>query len=269
MSRFAQPPESLHQEDCDFYTSMFIPGVGDVFGIWDLRETVDTYLGGLNFAGKRVLEIGPASGFLTIEMEKRGAEVVALEIPEGIGWDFVPFPEQMLSPIREKQIAGMPRLTNGFWLYHAANKSKAKVIYADVYNIPDLGEFDIAVMASVLQHCQNPVRIVEQCARVARTLLITERHFPELNGAVCQLEPSQENQSWHTWWRFSPTFFTQYLGVLGFADPVVTLHSHRHVWSNASLPDLLDRWELQGSRAGEGIGVAPGLTRLHYNWKRP
>ena len=61
------------------------PGGGKIIGLWDLRQTVDDYLGRIDFAGKRVLEIGPASGFLTIEMERRGADVVAVELPEGIG----------------------------------------------------------------------------------------------------------------------------------------------------------------------------------------
>ena len=118
------PPQGLCLADCDFYHSMSIPGVGEIVGLWDLRETVDDYLGRIDFAGKRVLEIGPASGFLTIEMERRGADVVAVELPDGVGWDFVPFPEAFLAPIREKQIAGMPRLKNSFWFTHAANKSK-------------------------------------------------------------------------------------------------------------------------------------------------
>ena len=87
------PPQGLCLADCDFYHSMSIPGVGEIVGLWDLRETVDDYLGRIDFAGKRVLEIGPASGFLTIEMERRGADVVAVELPDGVGWDFVPFPE--------------------------------------------------------------------------------------------------------------------------------------------------------------------------------
>jgi len=91
------PPQGLCLADCDFYHSMSIPGVGEIVGLWDLRETVDDHLGRIDFAGKRVLEIGPASGFLTIEMERRGADVVAVELPDGVGWDFVPFPEAFLA----------------------------------------------------------------------------------------------------------------------------------------------------------------------------
>ena len=78
-------PQGSALADCDFYHSMISPGVGKIIGLWDLRQTVDDYVGRIDFAGKRVLEIGPASGFLTIEMERRGADVVAVELPEGIG----------------------------------------------------------------------------------------------------------------------------------------------------------------------------------------
>ena len=66
--------------DCYFYHTMELPGHGVMTGDWDLRRGVDEYLGNVSFAGQRVLEIGPASGFLTFEMEKRGADVVAVEV---------------------------------------------------------------------------------------------------------------------------------------------------------------------------------------------
>ena len=49
--------------------------------------------GNVDFAGQRVLEIGPASGFLTFEMEKRGADVISVEVTDEHGWDFVPYPD--------------------------------------------------------------------------------------------------------------------------------------------------------------------------------
>jgi hypothetical protein len=43
---------------------MELPGRGVIEGRdWDLRGSVDEYLGNVDFAGQRVLEIGPASGF--------------------------------------------------------------------------------------------------------------------------------------------------------------------------------------------------------------
>jgi 2-polyprenyl-3-methyl-5-hydroxy-6-metoxy-1,4-benzoquinol methylase len=95
----AAPRQFDGPESCDFYHTMDIPGLGLVQGIWDLRGYVDQYLGQMALAGKRVLEIGPASGFLTVEMEKRGAGVVAIEIPDEAEWDFVPYPASVMEPI--------------------------------------------------------------------------------------------------------------------------------------------------------------------------
>jgi len=79
-------------EDCNFYHTVEVPGIGTVTGEWDLRGHVDEYLGGYNFSHKRVLEIGPASGFLTFEMERRRANVVALEVPDDPGGTSFRFP---------------------------------------------------------------------------------------------------------------------------------------------------------------------------------
>ena len=124
--------------DCHFYHSMDIPGHGSVEGQWDLRDQTDAYLGGVAFSGKRVLEIGPASGYLTMEMEKRGAQVVALEVPDDPGWDFVPFPPEVMNPIREPRREHMRSLKASFWFVHSAHRSQAQLLYGDAYAIPTL-----------------------------------------------------------------------------------------------------------------------------------
>ncbi len=91
---FATPRKEEDLADCYFYHTMELPGRGVIEGQdWDLRGRVDEYLGNVDFAGQRVLEIGPASGFLTFEMEKRGADVISVEVTDEHGWDFVPYPE--------------------------------------------------------------------------------------------------------------------------------------------------------------------------------
>ena len=209
---------------------MEIPGYGITDGDWDLRKSWDDYLGRVPLAGQRVLEIGPASGFVTFEMEKRGASVVSVEVPEDPGWDFVPFPESFLEPIRNPRRITMDRLKNAYWFAHAAHRSNAKVLYGDVYNLPNaLGCFDIAVMASVLLHCHSPLKIIEQCARRAATLVISDMFYPELEGKpVCRLAPTAENGEWHTWWHFSTDFFIQFLQVMGFRVTQVNHHINYH-----------------------------------------
>ena len=127
-------------------------------GIGICVARVDEYLGNVDFAGQRVLEIGPASGFLTFEMEKRGADVISVEVTDEHGWDFVPYPDARLEEVFGPRRIVMQQLKNSYWFSHAALQSKAKVYYGDAYNLPAaLGEFDIAVMGAVLLHCRDPL----------------------------------------------------------------------------------------------------------------
>jgi hypothetical protein len=224
---YAAPREDVSLDNCLFYHMMDLPGIGEVGSEWDLRPNVDAYLGHTDFAGKRVLEIGPASGFLTFTMEKKGASVVCLELTPDKAWEFVPYPDSYMNLIRAQRRNGIPKVTNSFWLAHKAFGSKAKAFYGEAYDIPDaLGKFDIALLAAVLLHCQNPARIVEQCAKRSNTIIIAERIFPELEGKpVCRLVPNVDNKAWDTWWDFSTEFFIQYLAILGFTDIRKTTHT--------------------------------------------
>ena len=240
-SIYASPPPALSDEQLQellisFYHTIDLPNGMTAPGLWDLRGNVDAYLGNIDFRGKRVLEIGPASGFLTMEMEHRGADVVALDIPLDGNWDFVPFPDDVMAGVREHRFSDMGYIRKTFWATHSAFQLKAKAVYADAYNIPrELGTFDIAVLAAVLLHTSNPQRIIAECARLANTIVITEIMYPDIeqqNKALIRLHPTPENKDWGTWWHFTSTFFRQYLGVLGFSKQTVTYHSQREAWQD-------------------------------------
>jgi 2-polyprenyl-3-methyl-5-hydroxy-6-metoxy-1,4-benzoquinol methylase len=77
--KYAEPLHVKNVAECYFYHHMDLPGLKEVGKGWDLRKTIDDYLGHFDFRGKRVLDVGTASGFLTFEMEKRGAEVVSFD----------------------------------------------------------------------------------------------------------------------------------------------------------------------------------------------
>jgi SAM-dependent methyltransferase len=228
---FAAPPADPRFEDCLFYHSMEIPGHGPVEGYWDLRGSEDAHLGGVELEGRRVLEIGPASGFLTFHMESRGAEVTAVELAPGGDWDVVPHVDVDVDVTRAGQRATMDRVRNGYWFAHRRFGSRARVHYGSVYAVPEeLGHFDVVVLGAVLLHTRDPLRILESLSRRADRVVICETHIPEIDGApVMRFFPTPESAQWDTWWHFSPEFFEQALGVLGFDDIAVTRHVERHI----------------------------------------
>ena len=254
---YAESPIDVTIRDCFFYHVMDLPGHGRVGGEWDLRGKVDDYLGHVDFSGKAVLEVGPASGFLTAEMEQRGAAVVALEMPPEVGWDYVPYPPAILAPIIQDRVGIMQRLRNSFWFTHATLRLQARLAYASAYDIPaGLGQFDVAVLACVLLHCHSPMRIVEQCARRASTLIITDMYDPGLDGLrACQLLPTAENQNWHSWWRFSPDLFVTFLQVMGFH------HFRQNIHTQQSAMGPLRLFTIVASRdAPDGADLAVAAT---------
>jgi SAM-dependent methyltransferase len=226
-SIFATPRIVRDVAECgQFYHTMEIPGQGLVRGYWDLRGGTDEYLGNFDFTGKRVLEIGPASGFLTFELEKRGADVVAADVADQRAWDFVPYPRATMQSACETRNEQIRLLKNSFWFAHRKFGSQAKAWYGDIYNLPEgLGEFDVAVMASVLLHLKSPLLVMAECAKRASTLIVTDLLYPELEGQpVCRLDPTPENRHWDTWWNLSSDIIRQFASVLGFSSMTTSYH---------------------------------------------
>src|SRR5262245_3131908 len=90
-SIWAEPRHVASVEDCYFYHTMDIPGHGLGHGEWDLRAREASYLGHVELKGKRVLELGTASGHRCFAMERMGAEVVGYDLSDRQEWDIVPF----------------------------------------------------------------------------------------------------------------------------------------------------------------------------------
>jgi hypothetical protein len=226
---FATPRRGLNISECQFYHTMDLPGHGLVTadpgaGGWDLRGKEDDLLGHVDFTGKRLLEIGPASGFLTFAAEKRGATVVCVEVTEDYVYDIVPFPglrERWAPAFRS---AWRP-CTNAYWFAHECFHSKAQVHYGNGYAIPqELGIFNVALVANMLLHNRDPLKILEGCAALATDeIIVVESYHPDLEESGRPIleflpnpTPEVGQEHWNLWWRFSTHFFENTLAVLGF-----------------------------------------------------
>lgn len=79
-SLLTNTPAPINPDEYYFYHTIDLPGLGEMKGEWDLRIAPDAYLGNVDLANKRVLEMGTANGFLSFHMEKKGASVVSYDL---------------------------------------------------------------------------------------------------------------------------------------------------------------------------------------------
>jgi hypothetical protein len=220
-------PRHVKLEDCEFYHS-FTLASGEVVGQWDLRDNWQAYLGHIDFAGQSVLEVGPASGFLSFRMEHAGAQVTCLEPPMSYLWDVVPSKGVDIAAWRHDFSRRIDRVRNSFWYVHAEMKSAVRMLELDPCKIPDAtGSFDVGVLAAVLLHCRRPFDLLESVAAHTRqTVIVTEVYNASLGEqAACAFLPHRGVDQVDTWWHFSPQFFISALGLLGFTESRVNFHT--------------------------------------------
>lgn len=215
---------------------------GDVVGEWDLRGTVDSYLGNTAFEGRTVLDVGTASGFLTFEIEKRGAaSVVSVEADSVRRIQLLPFVSHPICRDYEAWVpegeAFLDRQKASYWHAHKALKSKAKAYYGDVYSLPDsLGMFDIVVVAQILVHLRDPVAaLASMSARCSDTLIIAEGML-ERADPIAEYLPVNASSPASIWWRYSEGLYAELLRLLGFKIVQRTKNDFWCVVHNCDVP---------------------------------
>ena len=252
-------------QDCSFYQSIEIPGHGHCEGIWDHRSTVDAFLGYIDVKGKTVLDAGPANGFFTFEMEKRGAEVTALDLGEAGDWDAVPNAHApwQAEDLREQLRHNVRGVENAFWVAHQANRSRARLVYGSIYDTPSVvnGKVDIALMSNVLQHLRDPFLAIQRVSQVVRrTMIVTEAIWHDeqafLDSTDMRFLPRlEEPYLGQSWWLVPPRLVMEILKLLGFGDLKCGYHDE---WFNGTLEDRNPRMVRHYTVTG---------IRLDYTWR--
>jgi SAM-dependent methyltransferase len=229
-SVFAEPEDVQGLEDCRFYHSMDLPGLGPVEGAWDLRPTIDTYLGPVDYRGKRVLDVGTASGYLTFEMERRGATVVSFDLDGPERRHFVPFadPRFDMAALQRYFAQIIPAYRRAYWLSHRLYGSHAQLALGDLYALPaDLGTFDVVVLGMILPHLVDPFSALHSVLRVARDLVVITQPAPGMPDAYAYFMPDPETLAPDSaFWSMSEACVERMLGVLGFTVESITRGEH-------------------------------------------
>jgi len=239
MNLFAAPRFIDRVEDCFFYHAMELPGFGLIPAHWDLRGRFDDYIGGIDVRGKSVLDVGTATGFLSFEAEKRGASrVVSFDQSDGAEQKFLPFKDKPYSRDHAKwaqEYRGeIERWKNGYWLSHRLLGSKAEVFYGNVYDLPlELGEFDIAIVGSVLEHLSDPISALASIARLTKERIVVVTPLLDTEEPIARFEGRANHpEADFTWWRYSLGVYREVFGMLGFAIERVSRGKYRYMYGD-------------------------------------
>jgi len=219
--RYADPMPVASLEECSWYHTFELPDGTVTRATWDQRDSVDDYLGRIDLRDKSVVEIGPASGFLTVSMERRRAKVVCIENSPELIWEYVPRRDVDYEEWLRLRRLGSPALFKSWWYAQRVFNCSAKIIYCGVSafrDVADLVKFDVCLIGGVLQHVRYPFDVLWAASRAADTIIVTERWLPEVesDGPKIRFVPGPENDYLDTWFYLSSTAVANALTIFGF-----------------------------------------------------
>ncbi len=219
---FAPPRLVKDLSGCRFYHAMDLPRSGFVAGDWDLRGKFERYTGGLQFSGKTVLDVGTASGFLTFEAERQGAEVVSVDARSARDVNRVPVPGSLfVTDHRQWELETdrlLDQLKSSYWRAHSEFGSRAKVYYGSVYDLPaELGQFDVVIVGQILVHVSDVVRALSSIApRSGETLIVAEGVIDTdqpLSRFLGRADRPDRNRAF---WHHSTGLYRELMAMFGF-----------------------------------------------------
>jgi tRNA (mo5U34)-methyltransferase len=164
----------------EWYHTIELPYGVTTPGLTDHRRQVPSYGLPQDMRGMRALDIATFDGFWAFEMERRGANVVALDIPTVHDADIPLRVRERLLP-EDNYPTGA-----GFRLAHELLGSRVARHEASVYDVTpdDLGTFDVVFMSDLLLHLRDPQRALERVYSLVRDdgyALCAEPHNPEFD----------------------------------------------------------------------------------------
>ena len=195
-----------------YHTLELAPGVTTP-GMFDLRPYVHHYGLPDDLSGVRVLDVGTFDGFWAFELERRGAEVVAMDVPRVQDLDWPP----RRRPAKDRERG------ETFRVAAQALGSSARWVGASVYDAsPTLleGRFDLVFCGSLLIHLRDPMLALERMASVCGGRLILAEEYSRAlewlpRGQLVEFRATSPHM---TWWRPSSRTWRSMVRVAGFEE---------------------------------------------------
>ena len=204
-----------------YHTLELAPGVVTP-GRIDLRKVASKLLPD-HLSGVRALDVGTFDGFWAFELEKRGAEVVAIDIGDVAA---AQLPPNNRTGLEQRAKDRRVELSLGFELVSEHLHSKVRRVTCDVLDLdPDKigGPVDTVFMGALLVHLRDPVRALER----VHGALVPGGQLLQLEGVSRRLSllhpcrPVANLQTLDTefnWWYPNHAALKAWLRTAGFAE---------------------------------------------------
>lgn len=188
-----------------YHTIELAPGVVTP-GIVDVRPIVPRVPIPQDLTGRRCLDIGTWDGFWAFEMERRGGEVHAVDVPNPFSWDW-PARARILQSYDGglENLETIKRNGNGFPIVREALGSSVERHEMTVYEISAeaLGTFDFVYVGSILLHLRDPVGALERIREVAKGEVVIndciEYVLTKLRPRTASARLDTDDRVW--WWQ--------------------------------------------------------------------
>lgn len=213
-------------------------------GLYDYRETLDVFRFPEDLQGKRVLDVGSATGYFAFEFAKRGAQVVSVELPSLEQLDRFPGQdtsallwkiERMIVPdSSEAELQAMKRrysaeelwfnlLDGPFRFCQERLGLPVQRCFSSVYDLTQANtggeKFDLVFIGDVLVHTLYPLKALAAAADLCRGTLVLAQLMPEAadgQAAMVYVGGDDPQEDHVSWWEPNKPCFVQMLKKLRF-----------------------------------------------------
>jgi hypothetical protein len=221
----AEPRRDLNASRV-FYHSIDLPRSGSQRGVWDLRGRFDDYTGHQPLAGKTLLDVGTATGFLSFEAEQRGAQVTSFDMPSAALWRELPIPGTRFVDDYPAWRADADKVyegvRNSYWFCHEELGSAARCLYGDIYELDGLA-FDVVIVGQVLVHLRDGLSALAAAGRVCgETLIVVEGNLKGDAPVAALCGRADRPEINYAWYHYSHGWYREVLKMLGFRSVTIT-----------------------------------------------
>jgi tRNA (mo5U34)-methyltransferase len=213
-------------------------------GNYDYRRTLPSFKFPTNMQGMNVLDVGSATGFFSFEFEKRGANVISVELPSIADWDMSPEDrEQTLQELMSyHQVSTIEELQHlhldgPFEFCRKVLNSKVKRYHSSIYDLSArnlrIESFDVVFVGDVLLHIFSPLKALAALAPLCHGTLVISQQLPKnrhQQPLMLYVGGDKRHDDNRTWWLPNKLCFEQILSRVGFKSVSVVGYHSGMVW---------------------------------------